>query len=139
MRIKPTLALVTAFIVAAPIVSAEGFRRGRMMPPPRESEIDESEHSSASSKPDFGGRFELPGKGDGVKEYCKMVHVALQKGMSITPDSGSAERFNASIDFLTKADALCAAIAPVSGKGVPPVRKLPKGGSSSSGVASSNS
>ncbi len=146
MRTSTALALLTGLAVATPIVSAAPLRSGpRPFPPPHIEGDEDSSHSGGSRSKPEKKPMALPPKAkpDGVKGYCKMIHAALQIGQSITPDSDSADKFNSSIDFLTKADALCGAIAPATESEDEPMGSYPhrgekgrKSSSTSSAVSS---
>lgn len=54
---------------------------------------------------------ELPAQvQQGLQGYCFLIQTALKKGGSVQPSAENADRFNLSIDMLTKADALCDAM-----------------------------
>lgn len=46
----------------------------------------------------------------GMLGYCFLIQTALKKGASVVPNEENMDRFNLSIDVLTKADALCDAM-----------------------------
>lgn len=118
MRNTTTLSIATVLLLGAPAAFAAPLLRPRpplQLPPPASSSsssatVTVSASSASSAKPMLPKPLKplpLPG---GMMGYCMQIKVALQKGQSITPSAANADKFNLSIDFLTKANALCEAM-----------------------------
>ncbi len=45
-----------------------------------------------------------------LKHYCKDIAKLLKRAQSVTPTATQETKFNMTVDMLTKADALCAAM-----------------------------
>jgi hypothetical protein len=73
--------------------------------------IDMSSSSTSSSSVKSLPKLNKPApKPKSIDAYCTLIKNALEKGIATTPDPINAQKFNASIDFLTKAAALCKAM-----------------------------
>ncbi len=136
MRTASTLSVVTVLLLSAPVVSAMPDFGDHHPPRPFMRLQSSSGASSTSSEKAEGEKpLKFP-KGKGGGEYCQMIKAALKKGTSMTPPANDADKFNLTIDLLTKASALCDAMKENQQSSAGPLKdghKLwMKGGSSSS-------
>ncbi len=118
MRNSTTLSMATVLLLSAPAAFAAPLLRPmHPLKPPMETSSSSSatvteSASSASSAKLLPPKLlkPMPPNAGGMMGYCMQIKEALKKGQSVTPSAANADKFNLSIDFLTKANALCEAM-----------------------------